>query len=498
MREFMRLEKALLFNPPVGMYQRGEDRCQAEVEGSSATSLRPPNDLGYIASMLRQIGVLPFIADYPAEGKQWEQFEKEFKAVQPDFVVMSITTPTIKDDMKAFSLIKRWDSNIFTIAKGAHFSTCNRDDLKEAVYDPMDVAISGEAETIMNNLILAKRQGSDLTRVRGILFRDRRGQIIQTDPESFWTDLDKIPFPARDLMKNSLYTRPDTGEPQATIQTSRGCPSQCIFCLSPLISGANLRERSVSNIVAELEECVYQYNIKNFFFRADTFTLRKSSVIELCQEIIKRKLKIAWVANSRVNTIDEERLMWMKKAGCWLVAFGIESGNDEIQKLIKKGTTRAQAIEAVSICKKIGLKTYGFFLIGFPWETREMIMDTLRLAKELRCTFSEIHIAIPYEGTELYRIVRDFGILKETAVGHNYFSNPAIDTMHVSREELMNLRKKALRSLYLNPGYIAKTLVQIRSFKELKNYTRYGIRLVKNQIKRVTPGTPGWHGADKA
>lgn len=479
----MRYEKALLFNPPVGLYQRGEDRCQAEAEGSSATSLRPPNDLGYIASMLRQIGAVPFLADYPAEGKSWGQFEKDFKAIQPDFVVMSITTSTIKDDMKAFSRIKAWNSGIFTIAKGAHFSTCNKDDLKEAVYDPMDVAISGEAETIINNLILAKREGSELTRVRGILFRDSSGQVIRTAPESFWTDLDKIPFPARDLMNNHLYTRPDTGVPQATIQTSRGCPSQCIFCLSPLISGANLRERSVGNIVAELEECVYQYNIRNFFFRADTFTLRKSSVIELCQEIIKRKLPIAWVANSRVNTIDEERLLWMKKAGCWLVAFGIESGNDEIQRLIKKGTTRAQAIEAVRMCKKAGLKTYGFFLIGFPWETREMIMDTLSLARKLRCTFSEIHIAVPYEGTELYRVAKEVGILKGSAVGHNYFSNPVTDTMHVSREELMNMRKKAIRSLYLNPGYIARTLMQVRSFGEMKNYTRYGVRLLKNLIR---------------
>jgi len=479
----MKLEKALLFNPPVGLYQRGEDRCQAEVDGGSATSLRPPNDLGYIASMLRQIGVIPFIADYPAEKKLWSHFENDLKTIQPDFLIMSITTPTIKDDMKAFSIAKTFNPNIFTIAKGAHFFTCNKEDLKEAIYDVMDVAVVGEAETIVNNLILAKRQESDLNKVKGILFKNHTGQIIQTAPEPFWTNLDKIPFPARDLMKNHLYTRPDTSEPQATIQTSRGCPSQCIFCLSPLISGMKLRERSVSNIVAELEECVNKYNLRNFFFRADTFTLNKKSVIELCKEIIGRNLDIAWVANSRVNTIDEERLAWMKKAGCWLVAFGIESGNDEIQKQIKKGTTQTQAREAVKLCKKLGIKTYGFYLIGFPWETREMIMDTLNLAKELSCNFSEIHIAIPYEGTEFYEIAKDFGIMEESAVGHNYFSNPAIGTLHVTKDELIEMRKKALRSLYMNPRYIANTLIHIRSLEEVKNYTRYGVRLLKNLLK---------------
>ena len=479
----MKLEKALLFNPPVGLYQRGEDRCQAEVDGSSATSLRPPNDLGYLAAMVRQIGVVPFIADYPAEKKLWRHFEEDIKTIRPDFLVMSITTPTIKDDMKAFVLAKELIPGIFTIAKGAHFYTCNKDDLKDPMYGAMDVAIVGEAETVINNLVRAKREETELSKAKGILFKNHPGQIVQTEDEPFWLDLDKIPFPARDLMKNHLYARPDTGEPQATIQTSRGCPSRCIFCLSPLISGMKLRERSVGNVIAEIEECVNKYRIRNFFFRADTFTMNKKSVIELCKEIVSRKLDIAWVANSRVNTVDEERLEWMKKAGCWLVAFGIESGNDEIQHRIKKGTTQAQAREAVRLCKKLGIKTYGFYLIGFPWETHEMIMDTLNLARELQCNFSEIHIAIPYEGTEFYQIAQDLGILTEKAVGHNYFSNPAIGTLHVTKDELIEMRKKALRSLYLNPRYIASTLYHIRSLEEVKNYTRYGVRLLKNLLK---------------
>lgn len=478
-----KLEKALLFNPPVGLYQRGEDRCQADIEGSSATSLRPPNDLGYIASMLRQIGVEPHIVDYPAERKQWSHFEDDVKTILPDCLVMSITTPTIIQDMQAFSIAKTMNQEICTIAKGAHFSTCDKEELKDAVYSVMDVAIVGEAETIINNLIDAKRNGLDLSKVRGVLYKDRFNHIVQTEMEPFRTELDKIPFPARDLIKNHLYTRPDTGEPQATIQTSRGCPSQCIFCLSPLISGMRLRERSVENIIMELEECVNKYHIRNFFFRADTFTMNKKSVIELCKKIIEKKLNIEWVANSRVNTIDEERLVWMKKAGCWLLAFGIESGNDEIQVKIKKGTTQEQAREAVKLCRKFGIKTFGFYLIGFPWETRDMIMDTVNLAKELRCDFSEIHLAVPYEGTEFYKIAQDYGIIEESVTGHNYFSNPAIGTLYVSKEELVEIRKKALRSLYLSPRYIANTLVNIRSFEEVKNYARYGVRLVKNLIK---------------
>ncbi len=475
----MKYKKAFLFNPPVGLYQRGEDRSQGVIDSSSATSLRAPIDLAYTAATVRRIGCEPVIHDYPAESMTWDDFERDLAAFGPDVAIMSITTATLERDMEAFERIKTKYPHILTIAKGAHFFEVDLKTLDLFVH--VDYAIRGEADVIIPKLLTALDEKREPSEVLGVIYRNGSGEWAQTDHDPFFDELDTMPFPARDLLKNELYVRPDTGEPQVTIQTARGCPASCVFCLTPTISGKAVRNRSPENIVDEIEECVKVHGLRNFFFRADTFTIDKKWVKALCDEIVARKLDIQWVANSRVDTMSEDRAQWMKRAGCWLVAFGIEAGNEEIQRKIRKGATKDQARNAVRACHKAGLKTYGFYLIGFPWETREEIQETLDLARELSCNFSEVHIAIPYEGTPLHSIASEMGLLDEHAVmGHNYFDSPPVDTVHVPREEIMKMRIQGLKSIYLSPRYIFRTLSGIRSFTELKNYTRYGMRLLKN------------------
>jgi radical SAM superfamily enzyme YgiQ (UPF0313 family) len=476
----MKLERALVFNPPTGLYQRGEDRCQAAIDGSAATTLRAPNDLGYIASQLRRIGVEPKIRDYPAEGKNWTHFLKDIEESRPDFLVMSITTTTIEKDMDAFRMAKDFNPDVLTIAKGAHFWACEPASLEKDVFKPMDIAIRGEAETIINNLILTKRKSQDIQEVAGIIYLDyKRSTFMRTRNAPFIEDLDSLPFPARDLMRNECYTRPDTGAPQATLQVSRGCPAECIYCLSPIISGKRLRKRSARNVVEEVEECVKKYHIRNFFFRADTFTMDRDWAIEISKGIIRKKLNIEWVANSRVKPLDRELLEYMKKAGCWLIALGIESGSEETLEKIKKGASKDDARDAVRMAHEVGLKTYGFFMLGFPWESEEHINETIEFSRELDCDFTEIHVPMPYKGTELYKIAKEAGLVENNAVGHDYFSHPLTGTLYLTREELIRLRAKALRTLYLRPRYIIRTLSNVRSPGELKAYAFHGLKLLK-------------------
>ncbi len=476
------LRKALLINPPGPLYQRGEDRCQANIEASSAVSLRAPNDLAYAAAMLRRIGIDPLIKDYPAEHLSWQNFESDLKQIRPDVLLMSITNATVLEDLRAFRIAKRIDPEMITVAKGALFFASDVSLFQKPEFNVMDYAITGEAETIINDLMEGLSSAAPLPEISGILYRSTAGKWIRNEAKAFETDLDAIPFPARDLLKNNLYVRPDTGEPQATIQTARGCPSNCVFCLTPAISGSLVRSRSAANIADELEECVSRYGIRNFFFKADTFTINRKFVIELCQEILTRKLDIAWVANSRVDTVDEERLRWMKKAGCWLVAFGFESGDDAILSKMKKDAAVADAYRAVSLVKKAGLQLYGFFMIGLPWDTKETVEKTLRFAKKLDCDFSEIHLATPYEGTELHATARGLGLLTRDVLGRNYFSDPTMGTLTLSREEILAYRNQGLRSLYFSPKYVLKTLSKVRSPQELAQYARYGMRMMKNMF----------------
>lgn len=476
-------ENILIFNPPGKLYLRGEDRCQADVEGSAAVSLRAPNDLGYIAAVTKELGLYPVIRDYPAEKLDEAHYLDDILAIKPKIIVMSITASTIMEDVHYFRKAKEADPEICTIAKGALFFACPPEVLDRTGGESLciDVAVCGEAETIIPPVIESLRKGEKLENVRGIIYFDKELKIFKkTAPAPFVKDPNKIPFPARELMKNELYVRPDTGRPMATITTSRGCPESCIYCLSPVISGKSLRMRSPKNIVNEVQECTQKYDIFDFFFMADTFTLNKPWVIEICQEILRRGLKIHWVANSRVCPLDEERLQWMKKAGCWLISFGIESGSEESLAKMKKGATKSDAREAVRMARKAGLKIYGYYIIGFPWEDHRNVKETLNFAKELSCDFSEIHIAAPFQGTELFDILSDYGLALQIPYGYNYFSNPPVGTKYLTIEELIRYRKNSMRDLYLNPSYIFKTLKNIRTVEEFKNYSKYGLRLLKN------------------
>jgi anaerobic magnesium-protoporphyrin IX monomethyl ester cyclase len=470
--------KILLMNPPVGLFQRGEERCQADVEGGSAISLRPPNNLLYLASILRELGKKPTVRDYPVEKDK--NFLDDLKNYDFDMIIISITTGTIEDDLLYLKIAKEYNENIITIAEGAHFITAPIESFNKEIYKYLDFAFYGENEYVLKEFLNFYENGKDLEKVKGLIFK-KENRWIKNEKPPFIYDLDSLPFPARDLIRNELYINPDTDRPIATIQTARGCPGNCIFCLAPIVSGKFVRKRSPKNIVDEIEECLYKYKIDNFFLRADTFTIDRDWVIEITNEILRRNLKIFWVANSRTKPLDKEMLVAMKKSGCYLVAFGIESGSEKSLKLMKKGTTKEDNERAIRLAKEVGLKVYSFYIIGFPWETKEDILETIDFALKTPSDFVEFHIATPYYGTELYEIMEKEGLLKEEVEGHNYFSNPVGGTKYLTKEEVINLRKKALLRFYLRPNYILKTIFS-QNPKSLKNYIKYGLKLIKNSI----------------
>lgn len=449
--------RALLINPPTGLYIR-EDRCQAPLKGMAATSARPPLDLMYMAAAMEQAGVECKIIDYPVKGDGWPEFKAELTTFKPDFLFISVTSFTINDDLIACATAKEiLGDAVTTVAKGAHVSVKARDVLAEN--PAVDVAIQGEYELIAKELT----QVSDYREIPGISFRERKtGEIVSTAVRPYLTDLDQLPYPARHLIDNTVYQRPDTGEMQATVQTSRGCPAACIYCLAPTVYGSKIRVRSPKNVVGELKECVEQYGIRDFFFRADTFTWNKKWVLDLCQAINDEKLDIRWVCNSRVDTIDAERLIAMKKAGCHGIAFGIESGVQDMLNKMKKGTTVEKNRAAVKLCKEHGMKTLLYMIMGLPWETEQDIQTSVDFAVELGGDFVEFHTAIPFPGTELYDIAqRDHLYDNEDLSGFNYTRSP-LRTYTLSSKQLHELRRKAFMRVYLNPGSmfrIAKTII---------------------------------------
>ncbi|MCG3175920.1 MAG: Anaerobic magnesium-protoporphyrin IX monomethyl ester cyclase [Candidatus Omnitrophica bacterium] len=466
--------RIFLIYPPTGLYMR-DDRCQAPVEGMTAQPNRAPLDLAYMAAMLERDGRTCKITDYAAEPGGWERVRRDIADFKPDLLLVSVTTPTLKNDLAACRIAKEIDPAILTVAKGAHFTA--KDDEVLLANPELDLVIRGESEHAVTEIA----SGADYASILGLAYR-KDGKVARNADRPYIEvdDLDKLPFPARHLINNALYTAPDTGEAITMINTGRGCPHQCIYCAVTIASGYKLKVRTPRSIVDEIQECVQKHGIRNFFFRADTFTWDERWVVDLCGMIRERGLDIRWGCNSRVDTISEKRLEAMKSAGCWIVGFGIESGDQDMLDKMKKRAKVEDAERAIALCKKYGVKTYGLFLIGLPWETRATVEKTIAFAKRLDPSFLDFNIAYPLPGTEYYRLAKEMGLFEEKDLPNGDYARPIVRTLDLSTEELVKLRHKALLSFYLRPSYIARTLGEIRSPRILLNYIRSGLRLIKH------------------
>jgi len=467
--------KILLIDPPTGLYIR-EDRCQAPARDIGITTMRPPVELAYAAGVLEKEGFRCMMRDYPTEGGHWRDFERDVASFEPDMLIINTTTPTVDEDMFACSLAKKIRPDILTVARGAHFLVYDEEVLGR--YSHLDVVLRKEGELTACEIA----HGRELRDIAGMTFRSGQS-IIRNEDRPFIGDLDALAFPARHLMRNSSYVRLDTGEPQATIQASRGCPQQCVFCTANKLSGTKIRRRSPAGICDEMEECVAKYSIRNFFLRADTFTHDKAWSQEVCREILARGLEISWVCNTRADTLDEEQLSLMKRSGCYAMTMGIESGNQGILDKAKKGITLEQVRRAVRLCKKNDIFLDGYFLIGLPWDTRATVRDSLEFALELDLDAADFFIAYPFPGTELFDMARARGLFNPGDLkASRPYAEPVLRTFELSARDLAEMRKEMFRRFYLRPKYILKTLKRFRSPDRLKNCLRVGARIVLGRI----------------
>ncbi|MCR5652080.1 MAG: B12-binding domain-containing radical SAM protein [Lachnospiraceae bacterium] len=483
----MEKKKILLFYPPGPMFQRGEDRCQQNVDEGSAQAMRACNDLGYAAAVLLKRGYDIKLRDYQTELCTNEQMYGEIDSYRPDLIMLSTTNTTVFDDIKLINDLKD-KFGCVTVLKGAIFYAPEQAMLDLLDLSHTDYMIGGEVDFAIGEIADHALKGEgNIEDIDNILYKADDGTIIQTKFHVWGQDLDSQPFPAREYMNNALYTRPDTDAPMATIQTARGCPSACVFCLTPGISGKCVRFRSPENVMAELTECYEKFGICDFFFKADTFTINAEWVKELCQMIIDSPLygKIHFTANSRVNPLKKETLEIMKKAGCFMVAFGFESGSDEILKKIRKGATLEQNLQAARWCHEVGLPFWGFFVIGFPWETKEHILETKKLIHRADPDFIEITIALPYYGTPLYDTCKEEGLLAENVLGSDFFHSSMTGTKYLTMDEVVKLRRRILLGFYLRPVYIFRKMGECITHPSVFfNYCRYGIKLVVNLFKK--------------
>jgi anaerobic magnesium-protoporphyrin IX monomethyl ester cyclase len=272
----------------------------------------------------------------------------------------------------------------------------------EEFLEDFDVVVVGEAEQTLLDLINAVEKRDALSKVKGIFYREE-AQVIRNAQRGFVEDLDTLPFPARDLFDNESYKnhyRKKFGYTSTSIITSRGCPFNCDFC-SRAVFGNRFRARSAENVVDEVET-VQALGYDRMWFADDCFTLDRKRLLGICDEVIRRRLKVQWECLSRVDTIDTETAQRMKEAGCIRVFFGLESGNDAVLALMQKQATTNKARKAVSVTKSAGIQVGAFFIVGYPGETDDTVLDTLRFASSLPLDYLSFTLPYPIPGTALF------------------------------------------------------------------------------------------------
>lgn len=464
-------EKRVLFIiPPTGLYLR--DRCYAlPLKSTMVQNIRPPMDLAYMAAVLERKGCVCKIYDYPVERTSWAKVKKDICQFAPHAIIVSTTPSTGSMDMEVCRIAKEIDPSVVTIAKGGNLYVKDIEVLER--FKHLDIVIRNEAEIAIEEIMSEK----DFRNIKGISYKIN-GNCFRNEERPFLLDLNTLPFPARHLLDNKLYKRPDTDEPIGVILTGKGCRSECIFCPTKLFSGSSARMRSPENIVEEIGVCVNKFGIKDFLFQSDNFSQDKNWAIELCRLIAEKGLEINWGCTSRVNMIDKEILYWLKKAGCWVISLGIESGNRELLLKSKKGISLEQAKEAVKLCKEADIRTFLYFMIGLPWETKTTVRETIDFAKELNADFYEVHTAYPFPGTEFYKIAIDMKLTREDLLAMGNYGKPAVNSFYLTRKEIAFYRKKALLEIYLRPEYLKRLLKNIHSFKQLINYLNFGFRKI--------------------
>jgi radical SAM superfamily enzyme YgiQ (UPF0313 family) len=459
-------QKILLIYPPSPVMNR-EDRCQQPTENLMVIPPLPPTDLMYLASIAENVGLEAKIADYSLGG----DFLKDLEEFRPDYLLANIATPTFKTDMETLAQAKQMFPNIEIIVKGAPFLTYNTNVIYENQF--IDYVIMGEPELTLKEIL----EGVPKKDILGICYSENY-QGVKNEARPFNENLDTLPFPARHLVDNSIYKRPDNGKVQAVIKVSRGCPYGCFFCLATPVSGTKVRTRSAENIISEIQECVEKYHITNFLFWSDLFNFDRDWTINLCQKIIDSGLKITWSANTRANTMDEQMAEIMYKSGCRLVSIGVESGSQEILNNIGKKITLDEVRKTVRILKKNKIKIYNYFVIGLPWETEKTVEETIKFAIELDSNFISFYTATPLPGTKFFAYAMVNKLVSEPLNFSEAYYIPTVRSHDLSKERIFELHKFAIKRFYLRPKFIIKTLLSLRSISEFTNYFRAGIRLL--------------------
>ncbi|HBG62608.1 MAG: hypothetical protein A2Y03_05665 [Omnitrophica WOR_2 bacterium GWF2_38_59] len=450
---------ALVFNPFKYKVHEENIRIVQKYFG-----LYPPLSLAWVAAIAEKEGHEVIIVDARTLNLSMEEALQILEDFKPDIMGFMITTYMFPETLGWIKFLKS-KLNIPVVVGGYNLRVYPKETLS---HKEIDFGIVEQAYYTLPRLLEELSSGNnDFDNVPGLIFK-RNGETIIT-PHPQIIDFDKFPNPSRHLLPNELYAEFPTERKNFTVMvTSLGCPFKCSFCEA---GGTVFNPRSAETVVAEIEECYHKHGIREIDIFDYSFTIDPKRVSAICKLLQEKKLDLIWACRSRVDSIDHELLIEMKKAGCSRIYFGIESGDQIILNTIKKNVYIKQIKDIINFCNKIGIKTLGFFLIGAPGDTKESILKTIKFSKSLNLDYAQFSKCLAKPLTPLWKEMikeEQEDYWKEWILGNEEDREISRPWSSLTNEEIDKLTKKAYISFYFRPHFILKHLINIRSFSELK------------------------------
>lgn len=456
--------------------------CSGRRIGGTTT---PPLNLLYIATVLSVRGHNAELVDAMGTGMTMDELKP--MAGRFDAAIVSMSTMSFREDAAVLAELKKENPSLKTIAFGSHPTFMPEHCLSDGA---IDIAVMSEPEFIIRDLIGAMESPGDAWKsTKGIGYMEN-GRPVINERYPFIEDLDELPFPDRTMLPEGVdYFNPLVKRtPYATMMTSRGCSAPCNFCTVRAFYGNKTRTRSVDNILEELE-IIKAQGYREVFFRDEMFTLFKARNKQVCEEMIRRKLDLTWIANARVGTVDRETALLMKKAGCHLIKYGVETGDQRILDNINKRTTLEAAVETFRLMHEIGIDTHAHMMLGCPGESADSLKRTMRFVREIDPSTVTFGICTPYPGSELFDRLflehpeirdgsgRDLSSIHVSSYYNRYFTD-------TTEEQINAALKQAYRSFYMRPSYMLRRARRIDSVDELMRVVIAGANVLSFSMEQ--------------
>jgi len=445
------MPRVLLVYPPISKM----DRYGSELGVFGGKQI--PLGIFCLAAYLRKQGYAVQALDAEARELTYDDILAELQAGAYTVLGISSTTVAFDRALQLAQAVKTGRPETVVVIGGPHVSSQPDHPLPFAAFD---YAVCNEGEETLNEFLHVLAEEGDPRTVHGLVHR-RNGEIVVNPRRPYIADLDALPFPAYDMIPNMrIYSPPPFNYkllPVANIMTSRGCPNACTFCENTTF-GRQFRMRSAGSIVEEIELLINKHGAREISFVDDTFTINRPRIYEIFDLARQRGLRFPWSCMSRINTVDDDLLQYMRDNGCWYVSFGVESADENILKVIRKNIKPQDVERVINICHRLGIVTKGFFMIGHPLETVETIDKTIAFAKRIPLRHVVVTINTPMPGTEQYEHAREYGTLDESDWKRFNYWKPVFVPHGLTPEILLAKQQQFIRQFYLRTRLILRQL----------------------------------------